>query len=292
MSVPAGGRAWLQRYGAVVAAFGFAIAVSLRPSLLTPLALWYLRLGFRYHDWPLLRRHDPPYLVAALGLWLLLTGLALAILLARQLAARQALARLGGSARRPLDPGLAALARSAGLDDRLILLASPSVFGFCAGLVRPRVYLSTGLLGALSAKEIEAVLRHELSHARRRDPLRLFVVQSLAILLAPFPLARALGERVRLDAELAADRAALRRVSRPILASALIKVVRARSQPLPGATIGLTPTEARIDALMGRAVRMPLPWPDLALSLVMLAALGGLGLQLAAIDLCRACPHL
>ena len=44
---------------------------------------------------------------------------------------------------------------------------------FCAGWLRPRVYVSTALLERLSADELRAVLAHEQHHGALRDPLRL-----------------------------------------------------------------------------------------------------------------------
>lgn len=51
---------------------------------------------------------------------------------------------------------------------------------FCAGLLRPRVYVSTGALELLDDPAVAAVLAHERHHARRHDPLRLACGRVLA----------------------------------------------------------------------------------------------------------------
>ena len=51
---------------------------------------------------------------------------------------------------------------------------------FCAGLLRPRVYVSTGALALLDDAALSAVLAHERHHACRHDPLRLAAGRVLA----------------------------------------------------------------------------------------------------------------
>lgn len=53
-------------------------------------------------------------------------------------------------------------------------------FAVTAGLWHPRIYLSSGLERELDAEGLTAVLAHERAHARRRDPLRLALLMSVA----------------------------------------------------------------------------------------------------------------
>jgi Zn-dependent protease with chaperone function len=76
---------------------------------------------------------------------------------------------------------------------RVIENAAP--MAFCAGLLRPRTYISTGALDKLDDRELQAVLAHEAHHAERRDPLRLFVAQVLADALFFLPIMRHLRRR-------------------------------------------------------------------------------------------------
>ena len=46
---------------------------------------------------------------------------------------------------------------------------------FVLGLLRPRIYLSRGLIRHTDQRDLEAVIAHETSHVRRRDPLRRWI---------------------------------------------------------------------------------------------------------------------
>ena len=46
---------------------------------------------------------------------------------------------------------------------------------FCAGLLRPRVVLTSALLDALDPDERQAAVEHELSHVRGGAPLKLLL---------------------------------------------------------------------------------------------------------------------
>jgi len=90
------------------------------------------------------------------------------------------------------------------------VVADPTALAFCAGLLRPRVYISTGTLERLSREELRAVLAHEAHHAASRDPLRLLVARALGEGLFFLPAMRRMGHHCASAAELAADEAAVR----------------------------------------------------------------------------------
>ena len=52
------------------------------------------------------------------------------------------------------------------------LVDSQDHIAWCAGLLRPQVYLSSGLLTSLSAEQLRIIVAHEQTHAIRRDNLR------------------------------------------------------------------------------------------------------------------------
>lgn len=85
--------------------------------------------------------------------------------------------------------------RVLGIDERL---------AFTAGLARPRVYVSRGLLRDLSPRELEAALLHEVAHAERRDPLRCWLIE-LVMLSLWFPRFSRLGDAYRAARESRAD---------------------------------------------------------------------------------------
>lgn len=130
---------------------------------------------------------------------------------------------------------------------------------FCTGLLRPRIYVSRGTLDLLNDDELLAVVAHEAHHARRRDPLRLFIARALADALFFLPVLRRLADRYAALAELAADEAAVRRSGgRRPLAAALLAFEEAPN----AAVVGIAPE--RVDHLLGQRPRWQLPGALLA----------------------------
>jgi Zn-dependent protease with chaperone function len=146
---------------------------------------------------------------------------------------------------------------------------------FLLGVVRPRLYLTRGLLAAERARDAEVVIAHERSHLRRRDPLRRLIARiGLAFHLPG--IARALERRLARAHEMAADADAARSVGSPErVAQALVEVARARFRPpAPSTAFGAGSTadmEARVRRLLeDRPARDLLRAPALA-SAVLLA---------------------
>jgi hypothetical protein len=80
---------------------------------------------------------------------------------------------------------------------------------FCAGLFRPRVYVSSGAVELLDTAALRAVLEHERHHARRHDPLRLACGRIVLRALFFMPRRNELGRRQLALAELSADESAM-----------------------------------------------------------------------------------
>ncbi len=149
---------------------------------------------------------------------------------------------------------LATLLRTLRLEGRTTLIACTAPVALCHGLRRPRLLLSTGAVRGLSVAEVEAVLRHECAHLRRRDPLRLVAARALAAALPAVPLLGAFAATLPAAQELAADRAVLTAIGADALAGALLKVGDAG-----GALRGpLVAVGAFSDAELGGALRGPL----------------------------------
>jgi len=158
---------------------------------------------------------------------------------------------LGGAARelaasRRFLRGLA-LQDPQSLGDALVI-ADSEPRAFCAGLLRPQVYLSTGALSILDDVGLGAVLAHERHHARRRDPLRLAAGRVLARALFFLPPLGDLIERQAALAELSADESAVNAApaNRSGLASAMLSFSDAPARVDSG---GIDP--ARVDFLLG-----------------------------------------
>ncbi|MEJ7718541.1 MAG: M56 family metallopeptidase [Thermoleophilaceae bacterium] len=142
---------------------------------------------------------------------------------------------------------------------------------FCAGYLRPRIYLSTGARAALDEEELRAVVAHERHHLRRRDPLRIALVRILADGLFFMPILPRMAERYVSLAELAADEAALRGRDPSALAGALLSF---GERGVPGTAVGIAPE--RVDHLLGRGPRWELPVSLLLGSMVTVGALTAL----------------
>jgi hypothetical protein len=116
----------------------------------------------------------------------------------------------GISAHRRLSGGLPVRAQREVAGRSVVVLAGQRPMAFCAGLLRPRIFVSEGAFARLRPDELAAVVAHEAHHAARRDPLRILVARAIGDAFAPVPAGRALSRREQALAELAADAAAVR----------------------------------------------------------------------------------
>jgi len=150
-------------------------------------------------------------------------------------------------------------------DPHVVVIADPRPQAFCAGYLRPRVYISQAALKLLGDAELQAVLAHEHHHRQVRDPLRLACGRIISQALFFLPALRALFGRYSDLAELNADRAAVRTGAggREALASALLA--------FDASGAGISPE--RVDSLLGRAVGWRRPWWLMSASFVALSSL-------------------
>lgn len=127
---------------------------------------------------------------------------------------------------------------------------------FCAGLLHPRIYISTGALELLDEQALAAVVAHERHHVMRHDPLRLACGRALLAGLFFIPSLRRMLEHQQVLAEIGADEAAVSSngVERAALASAMLSFSDAAGDQATGVD------PRRVDHLLGdaRPVRFPL----------------------------------
>ncbi|MFE5582414.1 M56 family metallopeptidase [Kitasatospora sp. NPDC056531] len=116
--------------------------------------------------------------------------------------------------------------------------AHPTIY--CLPGRRSRVVLSRGALRLLDERQLAAAVAHEHGHIRGRHHLFRLPADTFALLLGPLPLARLGRSEVALLLEMAADDAALAKVSRGELASALCAL--ATSGTAPGESLGVAST--------------------------------------------------
>jgi Zn-dependent protease with chaperone function len=139
---------------------------------------------------------------------------------------------------------------------------------FCAGLLRPRVYVTTGALARLDEQAFDAVLMHEREHARRRDPLRLATSRVIARSLFFLPAIRELRRGQKLLAEASADESAVIAAAgdRSAVARAILNFSDAADA---GGSAGAD--RARVDYLLGEAPGWRFPALMCAAALALLA---------------------
>ncbi len=151
------------------------------------------------------------------------------------------------------------LRRSGRAEGDLIVLPGDEPLAFVAGIVRPRVFVSEGVLAA--AERWEPVIAHERAHARRRDPLRRWLTSLVASVHWPF-VSRPLREALAEEQELEADRAAAEALGDPIrVAEAIVDWSRAlRGRTTSNAlamAFGAGPLRRRVLALTEPAASRP-----------------------------------
>jgi hypothetical protein len=133
------------------------------------------------------------------------------------------------------------------LDDVLVIL-DERPRAFCAGLLKPQVYVSTGAMSLLDDLALRAVLAHERHHARRRDPLRLATGRVIAGALFFVPGIPELVRRQCTLLELGADESAISAgpEQRSALARAMLRFAEASQ---PGDPTGID--SERVDHVLG-----------------------------------------
>ena len=96
-----------------------------------------------------------------------------------------------------------------------------------AGVIRPRLIVTRGLVGALTAEELRASVAHEIGHWRALDNLKRLAMRAAPDFLFATRAASAIESRWAAAAEHAADRRACEDSdARCALASALVKVAK------------------------------------------------------------------
>lgn len=147
------------------------------------------------------------------------------------------------------------------------LIESPLPFIAQVGFWTPELVISQGLLKALDATHLEAVLVHEQAHFQHRDTFWFFWLGWLRRLTVWLPQTEALWQELLVLRELRADQFAAQTVDGLLLAEALLSVVSAPTlETEPGfaafsATAVRDRLSERIEALLSEPLPEPvLPW--------------------------------
>lgn len=127
---------------------------------------------------------------------------------------------------------------------------------FTHGMLRPRVYVTTGLIKDLTRDELRSVILHEAHHRRSYDPLKLFIATLIRDAFFYLPMGGWLAERHTEGKETAADRSVVERTGDPLtLAGAIVKVAvsgggAGLGLSAPASISGSGPVEKRVRRLV------------------------------------------
>ena len=148
------------------------------------------------------------------------------------------------------------------------LVMSDCPLSFVWGFRRSKLVLSSGLLNALTAQQLEGVIEHEAAHHSRRDNAVKLLLSVASYLSLAFPLSRLLLRWRAEQVELICDEVAAARTAEPLeIADALVRVRRAgaslSTDPLVAAS-GFMPDgskgfERRVRRLVSLADSLPSP---------------------------------
>ena len=154
--------------------------------------------------------------------------------------------------RLPTSSTLATLATRTGLANRVTLVSAFPEGLMTVGLFRPRVFLSKMFTESMESDELEAALRHEAAHVRRRDPLRQFLTVVLESTLGFVPPIRRAVHSFRAEVELAADAAASASYANTdALSRAFVKALSFGGHRVrPIAATALSVTDDRLEQLL------------------------------------------
>ena len=154
---------------------------------------------------------------------------------------------------------LLAAARRVGVAPQLRVFADDVALTYTAGLVHPRIWVSTALSLGLSTDELDAVLWHEREHLLRRDPLRVVIARTISSLFVIVPAIRLAAARFEVAKELDADRAAVRAPGGASALAGALMALGARPASADLAIGAWSMTSVRVDQLCGEDPSSLLP---------------------------------
>ncbi len=127
---------------------------------------------------------------------------------------------------------------------------------FTMGILKPEIYISSGMWKSLKEDEMSSVLIHEEHHAVEKDPLKIVVVRFIADVFFFVPLMRYLIRKFEEAMEKSADDEVKRQgMDELSLASALLKVQKNGGAILPVASFADIDSQSLIESRVVRLIK-------------------------------------
>ncbi|MBI2795339.1 MAG: hypothetical protein HYX65_01370 [Gemmatimonadetes bacterium] len=231
--------------------------------------------------------HDPTGLGAAATGWGALIVLASGAAALSILVRRRRRAAVGWRSRVAIGPEALGLGPSAVAlrGGRSAVLSACDTVGSAAVVGAREVCVSPAVLLALPPAEREGVVLHEVAHIDRRDRAWLIAADVVAAVLVLQPLARVVARRLRRDAELACDEAAVRRTGGATNYVRALAQLAARFEAEESGAVAFASGASPLEARARRVLSGPRP-PGFGVRLAGWLAVAGVALA------CLAAPRL
>ena len=98
------------------------------------------------------------------------------------------------------------------INSNYITINTTLISGFTAGFIHPQIYISESLKKILKQDNLKAIIYHEKSHQKDRDPLRGFIVLLIHNILPIFPYKNILLNLFKTSIELKCDQNSIRQL--------------------------------------------------------------------------------
>ncbi|MEF3310892.1 M56 family metallopeptidase [Paenibacillus sp. GYB004] len=95
---------------------------------------------------------------------------------------------------------------------RFLVVQDDSFIALTIGMLRPKIIVSSGLLGMFSEQETKSILLHEWHHYRNYDPLKIFITTVISDGMGYIPIIRASVRYYKTWSELLADRFVIKKM--------------------------------------------------------------------------------
>ncbi|MBR9910299.1 MAG: M56 family metallopeptidase [Gammaproteobacteria bacterium] len=147
----------------------------------------------------------------------------------------------------------------------IVVLESQTPSAFAAGFVRPKCYVTTGLIERVTETELDIIIEHERAHIKHRDTQKKLLF-ALFTSLYPKPVARRLNRLLSVAMEQLADAHVSKSYCAFDIAETLVKAARTQhvtagnANPLMTNFFTADDVDLRVRALVAPQAFRPFPW--------------------------------